>query len=173
MSFLRPGAAAALRRWREVAAGLLVALAGLWLAGRGGVFLGALGALAALAGAGLAWTGLRRLRFAQPGAAPGVVEILEGQIGYLGPGYGGYAALSELVELRLVEARGRRAWRLAQEGGPPLFIPVEAEGAAALFDVFASLPGLDPAVLIAALEAPGVPDRLIWRRGGPRRLPGR
>jgi hypothetical protein len=170
VSFLRPDAAAALHRWREVIAAVVLAGAGVWLAWRGGWFYGALGGLTAVAGAGMAWTALRRMRFAQGGVGPGVVEIVEGQIGFLGPGYGGYAALSDLTELRLVEAQGRRAWRLAQDGGPPLFIPVEAAGAEALFDVFASLPGLNPAGLIEALERPGAPDRLLWRRGGGPRL---
>ncbi len=168
---MRPEAAALLRRWREVAAAAALALAGLWLSARGGPFWGALGATLAAAGAGLVWIGLRRLRFRPSGDAPGVVEIVEGQIGYFGPGYGGYAALSDVTELRLVEAQGRRAWAIAQEGGFALFIPVEAEGALALFDAFASLPGLDPATLIAALDRPGPPDRLLWRRDGRLRLP--
>ena len=55
-------------------------------------------ALVALA-AGLALTAWRRLRFAQGGEAPGVVEVDEGQIGYLGPGIGGFVALLDLVEI--------------------------------------------------------------------------
>ena len=57
-----------------------------------------------------------------------------------------------------------------------LHVPVEADGAEALFDAFATLPGMDTAALVAALggKAPsdgkvivldGV-DRLIWSRKG-------
>ncbi|MCL4188740.1 MAG: hypothetical protein KJZ85_14130 [Rhodobacteraceae bacterium] len=173
MSFLRPGAAAFLTRNRELLAAAGVAAAGLWLALRGGPFYGVLGGLAVLAGAGLAWIGLRRRRFAQAGAGPGVVEVLEGQVTYFGPRYGGAAALSDLTEVRLLERAGRRVWRLAQDGGPPLFIPVEAAGAEALFDLFAALPGLDAGALIAALARPGTPDRLLWRRGAGPALPSR
>lgn len=168
---LRLAPAAALRRHREAIAGAALALAGGWLVLRGGLFYAGLGLVVAAAGAGLVWDGLRRLRFGQKGAAPGIVELLEGQIAYLGPGYGGHAALSELVEIRLVELHGRRAWRLAQEGGPPLFIPVEAAGAERLYDVFAALPGLEMSAILAALAAPGAPDRLLWRRAAPQLLP--
>jgi len=109
-------------------------------------------------------------------AAPGVVEVDEGQIAYLGPAFGGFVALPDLVEIRLVTMRGRRLWRLRQTDGQVLLIPVDATGAERLFDAFASLPGMDMAALVAALSpgtaaAPGGliagPDmRVLWRRPG-------
>jgi hypothetical protein len=89
---------------------------------------------------------------------------------------GGFVGLPDLSEVRLMTLRGRRAWKLRQADGQQLYIPVEADGAEALFDAFASLPGMDTAALVAALgtEAPsdskvvaldGV-DRLIWARKG-------
>jgi hypothetical protein len=46
-------------------------------------------------------------------------------------------SLDELVEIRLLAMRGRRMWRLKQTDGQALLIPVDAEGAEKLFDVFA------------------------------------
>ena len=66
--------------------------------------------------------------------APGVVEVDEGQISYLGPAFGGSISVPELVELRLLTAGGRRMWRLKQADGQALLIPVEAVGADRLFD---------------------------------------
>lgn len=171
MSFFRPAALARLGRWREMGAGLAVAAAGLWLAARPGPFYTALGLVMAGLGGALAWLALVRLRFAPPGAAAGIVEIDEGQIAYLAPdlanGGGGFAALSEIAEIVLVTgAAGGPAWRLAQPGLPSLTIPAAAEGAAGLFDAFASLPGARPGVFAAALaeHQAGAPARIVWRR---------
>lgn len=187
MTLIRPEAAAALMRWREVAAAAGLGAAGAFLVALGGLILAPLGAILLLFAAAWAVMALRRLRFTQAVAAPGVVEIEEGQIGYLGPAFGGYAALPDIVELRLLTLRGRRLWRLKQADGEVLLIPVDAAGAGALFDAFAGLPGLDTAVLVAALDpdttatgttatnttttgtalAAGPATRLIWRRPGP------
>ena len=117
-------------------------------------------------GLAVAWaiSALRRLRFAQGVAAPGVVEIDEGQVGYLGPGLGGYVALPDLVEVRLIRLHGKRVWRLKQEDGQALLIPVEAAGAERLFDAFSVLPGLDSQALLAALDNAVTEDRVVWRR---------
>lgn len=181
MSLVRPAALATLSRWREVALSAATALLGLWIATRGGPILAVAGlALAALAG-GLALTALRRLRFAQDIAAPGLVEVVEGEVRYFGPSVGGTVSLSDLTELRLIVLRGHRMWRLKQADGQALLIPVDAAGAESLFDGFASLPGIDlPAVLAALSPVPssatasgpgqivaGQPDMIVlWHRGG-------
>jgi hypothetical protein len=152
MPMIRPAARAALSRWSEVILAGGVAVFGLWLLALGGVILWPIGlAVVALAGF-LALTGWRRLRFRQAVAAPGVVEVVEGQVSYLGPEIGGFVSLTELTELRLITLRGRRLWRLKQADGQALLIPVDATGAEALFDAFASLPGMDMAALLAALN---------------------
>lgn len=173
---IRPDLQAALYRGREVIAAAALGALGLAVALQGGWLLQALGAAIALIA--LAWgvPALRRLRFGQDVAAPGVVEVDEGQIAYMGPAFGGFVALPDLVELRLVTMRGRRLWRLRQADGQALLIPVDAAGADRLFDAFASLPGMDTAALVAALSpataaAPGAlttgPDmRVLWRRPG-------
>lgn len=177
MPLTRPDASAWLLRWRELWAAGCVALAGLWLIWLGGYFLVPVGVLAlALAGA-LGLLGWRRMRFDQGVEAPGLVEVNEGQVGYLGPTFGGYVALDDLTELRLITMHGKRLWRLKQSDGQALLIPVQAAGAERLFDAFAALPGMDSQALVmavaptgtaqgTAVEAPAQAGigRLIWRR---------
>lgn len=176
MSLIRPELLAAAHRGREVIAALALSAFGAWVAWQGGYLLLPLGL--ALLALGLGWAVLsaRRLRFQQDGEAPGIVHVTEAQIAYMGPRVGGFVGLPDLTEVRLLTLRGRRAWKLRQADGQQLYIPVEAQGSEALFDAFASLPGMDSAALVAALgsQAPtggtvialdGV-DRLIWSRKG-------
>lgn len=168
---IRPAARDWLWQRREVIAALGLAVLGAWLMWLGGWVLLPAGGLVLALGAALGLSAFRRLRFAQAVAAPGMVEVDEGQVGYLGPAFGGYVALPDLTELRLVTIHRRRLWRLKQADGQALLIPVDAAGAERLFDAFASLPGMDTAVLVEALGAPlrtPVNDtRVIWRRAGP------
>lgn len=173
---IRAELAEALWRWRAPLAHACVALAGVWLIWLGGYLLVPLGAAVLALGAGLGVMELRRMRFAQTVNAPGVVEVDEAQVGYLGPEGGGYVSLAELVEVRLLTMRGRRLWRLKQLDGQALLIPVEAAGAERLFDAFASLPGMASGALVAALAPPAAQGpglitnatemRLVWRREG-------
>jgi hypothetical protein len=164
-----------LRDWlwqrSEVFAALVPSALGLWLMWLGGWVLLPLGGLLVVLGAALGLSALRRLRFAQGVLAPGMVEVVEGQVGYLGPAFGGYVALPDLTELRLVTIHRRRLWRLKQADGQALLVPVDAVGAERLFDAFASLPGMDTALLVAVLGAPpptsANESRVIWRRAGP------
>lgn len=173
---IRPEAQAALWRWREVAVGVAVLGFGLWLMRLGGYLLLPLGAAVGLGGVALGVLAWRRLRFVPVGEAPGVVQLDEGQVSYMGPQVGGFVSLRDLAELRLISMRGRRLWRLKQTDGQALLIPVEAAGAEALFDAFSSLPGLSSADLLAALApSPGTgsravmaggENRVVWRRAG-------
>lgn len=176
MSFVRPEIIEGFTRWREVIAAGAVAALGLWFLLQPGYILPALGL--ALGGIGLGWgaVALRRLRFHQPGEAPGIVRVTEAQIAYMGPRIGGFVGLPDLAEVRLLTYRGQRVWKLRAAHGEALHIPVEADGADALFDAFGGLPGMDMAALVAALgsETPtdarvvalNRADRLIWARKG-------
>jgi hypothetical protein len=177
MSFLRDDARAALLRWREVIGAVAVTALGLWWASLGGMILLPFGLALAALGAGWAWTALRRLRFQPLGDAPGVVELDEGRITYFGLSGGGSVGLSDLAELRLLRMRGRAVWRLKQGDGQAILIPAEAQGAEALFDAFASLPGIDLGQVVAAVAESPPPqsgglvsslgeNRVIWRRSG-------
>lgn len=166
MSFVRPELRARLWRWREVLNGAALALAGLWVFSFGGLFFQGLGLLLIVLGAGVGIVALRRIRFRRLPTAPGVVEVVEGQITYLAPEGGGFAAQSELSEIVLdFDAQGTAHWQLSQTGGPRLTIPVDAVGAEALFDTFVALPGAEPARILAALERPAAKGAVtVWRR---------
>lgn len=177
MGLIRPELSDAIWRFREVIWAGMVVGAGAWLVNLGGWLLTPLGLVLGVVGGVLAVMAWRRARFAQTTAAPGVVELDEAQVAYLGPGNGGFLSLQELVELRLLTLRGRRLWRLKQADGQALLIPVDAKGADRLFDAFATLPGMDTAALVDALgpgrgQASGTSlsataeARVIWRRGG-------
>ena len=164
MSFIRPDLAAAFARWREPIAAACLAAFGVWVATRGGWLLfGAGVATWALAG-GWALIAIRRVRFLPRADAPGVVELDEGQIGYFGPTFGGFVALSDLSEIRVTVFHGTRSWRLRTADGQVLTIPVGAAGAERLFDAFAALPGIDMGALAEALAGRSE-SRTVWRRG--------
>lgn len=173
---IRDGARASLWRWREVFVALGIVGFGLWLVALGGYLLVPIGALICLGGASLGILAWRRLRFAGSADAPGVVQVDEGQVGYMGPTVGGFVSLADLVELRIISMRGRRLWRLKQADGQAVLIPIDAAGAEALFDAFSSLPGLSSADLLAAVAPAagldsravmaGGENRVVWRRAG-------
>ncbi len=149
---IRPAARKAMMRWSEATLATAVAIAGLWLALRGGWIFLPLGLGLAILGAGYARAAYRRAQFAQNTASAGFVEVDEGQIAYFADERGGFISLPEVVELRLLTLSQRRYWRLKQRDGQALLIPIDAAQNAALFDAFAALPGMDSAVLIAALN---------------------
>lgn len=160
-AFIRPELRAALARWSEVLTGLAIAAFGVWALQASDRFFQGLAGLVVLAGLGLAIIGWRRLRFLGQGSAPGVVQVVEGQISYFGPETGGFIALRDLVELHLVDQS--RVWLLVAADDTRLEIPVAAAGSDALFDAFASLEGLRMASVLAALEAENAPaTRALW-----------
>ncbi len=168
MSFMRPEAQATLWRWREALAGASGVAVGIWWMFSGATLTRGIGGVLALASLALLVAGIQRGRFRGRHGGPGVVRVDEGQIAYFGPLTGGVVALSEIAELSY-DPSGRPAhWIFAQDGEPDLHIPETAEGADALFDVFASLPGLRvDAVLRAQKQARG--SRIVvWTRPVPR-----
>ena len=178
MTLIRPEVTEMIWRAREVIWGGVVVALGGWLIVLGGWVLIPVGAVVAGVGLVLATMAFRRMRFGQTVAAPGLVELDEAQVGYLGPEMGGFLSLSEVVELRILTLRGRRVWRLKQADGQALLIPVDAKGAERLFDAFVNLPGMESGALLAALQPNTVANptmlpstaaaemRLVWRRKG-------
>lgn len=168
MSFARPEARAALWRWREVLTGCAIAILGAsWVLGPGGL-LGWVGWLLVVAGLALAVIGVQRARFRAGSDGPGIVTVDEGQITYFGPLTGGAVALSEIERLTLDPTAKPPHWVLGQPGQPPLHIPVNAKGAEALFDVFATLPDLRTEHMLGALNGPGIHPVVVWERNSER-----
>lgn len=162
MSYLRPEAAAFLRRWRAALIGAVALLAGLWLALNtyGALFL--IGCGLAAFGAALVVSGIQRARFQPGGGQVGVVEVVERRVTYYGPFGGGAVSLDTLRHLAI---HPHPAWLLTDESGERLMIPLGAEGADSLFEAFIELPGLSASALIAATR--DIPDapRTLWQRG--------
>ncbi|MEO0654941.1 MAG: hypothetical protein AAFY77_08735 [Pseudomonadota bacterium] len=160
MSFVRPEVVATLRRWRETLAGLgALTLGSYWLVfGVGPIWI--LGAGLVAAGALLAIAGIQRARFRTGGGGAGVVRIVEGQLSYFGPFDGGVLAIENVTAVALRQ----KTWILSHEDGNPVEIPTTAEGAEALFDVFANLPGLRTQDVLDALNAPEMGYRVLWEK---------
>lgn len=160
---IRPEALSHLRNWRDTLIGLALLAAGVWLTARPGYILPGLGAILAIAGLALTVIGTRRARFLARGDGPGVVQVIEGQIGYFGPHAGGIVAIDEITRLWL-SADGS-TWRIRDADGRHLSIPRAARGAEQLFDAFAALEGIDIAQVLRHIEAaPSLTDQLIWQR---------
>ena len=166
--FLRPEARAALWRWREVLFAALLAALGLWWAlGSFGVVKW-LGVVLVVIGLGLGWAGWQRARFRQDGQGPGVVILDERRLVYMGPLTGGAMDVADLTRLELEPAAlPAPHWVLTGVGGQDLAIPVNAEGAEALFDVFATLPGIRSAQMLAVLERTPHARVTVWERERP------
>lgn len=163
---IRPELAAFVRRWSEVLTGLGIAALGLWgMQARGGFYL-SLAIAVVIIGLALALIGWRRLRFDRTGDAPGIMQVLEGQISYFGPETGGFLGIADILEVHLIDKS--RTWRLVSDSGTAVEIPVAANGAQALFDIFAALPGMNMPALLAALETEGG-DRCLWLHPARRR----
>ncbi|NOC84964.1 hypothetical protein [Ruegeria sp. HKCCD6428] len=164
MSFIRPEAKLALWRWREVLVAGFVLILGLsWINGPGGL-LGWIGWLLVAVAIALAVIGVQRARFRTGTGGQGVVTVDEGQITYFGPLVGGIIATREIERLALDPTSTPAHWVLEQPGQAVLHIPVNAEGAEALFDVFSALPGLKTEHMLAELNGGSAHPVVIWER---------
>ncbi|QOL82907.1 hypothetical protein [Pseudooceanicola spongiae] len=168
MILIRPEARRAVARWREALFGLAVTGVGVWwmLISYGLVFW--ISGVISLAGLAMVAAGVQQGRFRTMAGGPGVVRIDEGQIGYFGPFTGGAVALSEISRLTLDPNVTPPSWRLSQIGQPDLLIPLNAEGADALFDVFAALPGISTSKLVSEVQRAVSGQKsapvIIWQR---------
>ncbi|WP_372991357.1 hypothetical protein [Sulfitobacter sp.] len=164
MSFLRPEAKAELWRWREVLGGIAMVLTGLWLIVGPGLLLALPGSALVATGVAFVWLGVQRARFRKSGMGVGAVQVDEGQIAYFGPLTGGVVALREMERLSLERGAYPAHWKLEQPGQNAVMIPVDAAGSDALFDAFASLPGLRTERMLAELADDKTLSVVIWER---------
>lgn len=168
MTFFRPEVQAALWRWREVIVGACILLLGLWLVIGPGFLLAVPGAAMVAGGAALIWLGVQRARFRGADGGTGALQVDEGAVTYFGPLTGGTVALREMDSLTLERAMYPAHWRLSQPGVPALLIPINAAGAEALFDAFATLPGLKTERMLGELRTENTQAVVIWQRTDPR-----
>lgn len=162
--FFRPEATAALWRWREVLVSVALALLGFWwIMGPGGL-LALVGWALVLGGGALGLVGVQRARFRGAGDGPGAVQVDEGQIAYFGPLTGGVVALNTLERLSLDATVHPAHWRLEAPDQAAVLIPVNAAGSDALFDAFATLPGLRTERMLSELRSRRNHAVVIWER---------
>ena len=164
MSFIRPEAAAEIRRWRgPMAAGAILAL-GLWWGLTSFGLMKWVGWALAAGGAAILWASVQRARFHGGAGGLGVVEVDERQIAYLAPVGGGFLSLDGLSEVAIVpDMAGLPVWRFTG-GGERLSVPASAAGTEALFDALTALPGADMEAAIRASRGRPAEKVVIWRR---------
>jgi len=167
MTFFRPEAKATLWRWREVLVGLALAILALWWLAHSRSVLFYIAPVALVGAGALIMVGLQRGRFRGAGGGLGTVQVDEGEVTYFGPLSGGSVSMRELQRLTLDGSHRPAHWRLEQPHHAPLLIPVDADGADALFDAFAGLPGLRTEHMLGQLRTHPETPVLIWERSAP------
>jgi hypothetical protein len=166
--FLRPEIRQFLVRWREVLLAAAVGLLGIWwvLTGLGINFW--LGILIIAVAGGWGYAATQRVRFAQGGDGPGVVQVRERRLGYFGPLDGGVMDIADMNRLELDPATyPAPSWILTGMGGQRVAIPINAAGSDELFDVFAALPGIETAVVLDVLSHTPDARVTIWSKTRP------
>ena len=164
MTFVRPEIWQAAVRFRDALAGIAVSFLGLYMALGNSASLTVLGTSMAIAGALLVFAGIQRGRFRTGAGGSGVVMVDEGQVTYYGPIEGGSVVIADLLRVELDPgAAPSSEWVLTESHANNLRIPVNAEGAEALFDVFSGLDGLQTEKMLAAIEGTRGQQVEIWR----------
>ena len=166
--FIRPQARATLWKWREVIVAIGIFTLGLWWLSAFYPPVRWVGWVFVVLGGILALAGLQRARFRQSGQGPGVVNIRERRLAYMGPLTGGVIDVDDLTRLELEpKALPAPHWILSGIGGQSLAIPINADGAEALFDVFATLPGIRTGQVLDVLSHTPQARVTIWSRSRP------
>ena len=169
MSFIRPEAAAFLKKWREAIIAGVILLGSLQAASSTGGLVNALAWVTALIGAALFIEGVRRARLPDRSGGVGVVDVDERQITYFGPHGGGALSINELsrIKVRTVpegSGKGDFFWEFTDRAGQRLTVPGDAENASALFDALTALPGADYEAVIKASSSRQAGEFLVWER---------
>ena len=163
--FIRPELKAMAWRWREVIAADLLFVLGLWWALTSSGAVKWLGWVLVVLSIGLFVAGVLRGRFRQSGQGPGVVKIIERRVGYFGPLTGGAVDMDDAVMLELEpNAKPAPHWVLSDRHGQVVEIPVNADGAEALFDAFATLPGINMQATVDVLSRTSTERVVIWQK---------
>ena len=168
LDFLRPEARAAIWRLRDVIGAGAVILIGIWWIATFFSPVQWVGYAILALGAFLALAGIQRLRFRQNGEGPGVVKIVERRLAYFGPLTGGVIDMDDALKLELEPAAHPAPhWVLTSQTGDIVEIPVNAEGADDLFDLFASLPNIETGKMLELLENSPEQRVVIWSKSRP------
>ena len=161
---IRPEAKERLYQWREAVMGLGLIVLGLYWALSFYGILQWIGLILIPCGVTLIYIGVQRARFRQNADGPGIVAVVEGQISYFGPDTGGVIDIEDISRISLKSIAGQNGWWLEQAAQPSLFVPVNARGAEALFDVFTMLPNLNIDHMVHKLSQKDIHEILIWQK---------
>lgn len=166
--FFRPEVRAFFWRWREVLLAAAVVVFGLWWALTGVGINQWLGYIFSILGIGWGIAALQRVRFAQDGDGPGVVQIRERRLAYFGPLDGGIIDVADLSKLEIdPTSHPEPSWILTAIDGAQLSIPINAKGAEDLFDVFAALPEIKTNTMLDVLARTPHARVTVWTRVKP------
>lgn len=167
---IRGDALAHILRWREALVGLGAIAVGLWWAvGSYGVMRW-VGVVVAIGGAAILREAVVRLRRPKDGGGAGMVNVTERQITYMSGTGGGAVSADTLAHVAIHRSgNGPPVWHLADTQERRIAVPADAEGAGALFDALAALPGFDESAAVAALRDTSPGARVLWT-GAPARL---
>lgn len=160
---IRAEARATLWRWREVIAGGGLCALGSQGALSYGLMVWA-GWLCILLGVAAIITGIPRALFRGSADGPGIVELDEGQVRYMGPFSGADMSLDTVMVIAMDGAHAAPRWILTNAFQERITIPTGATGADLLFDAFTALPGFRMERALSALRAPEAAIITIWRR---------
>lgn len=164
MRFIRPEIRDSILRAREAIIGVFVSILGMYWAVGGTGIMQIIGTSLTIAGALLLFAGIQRARFRTGGGGAGVVHVMEGQVAYYGPYEGGAMAIADLTKVELdPTTKPASQWVLHDPHSPPLRIPTNAEGADALFDVFANLEGIQTERMLSELSGSPEKQVVIWQ----------
>lgn len=177
MAFVRAEVAEGLLKWRAPLIYAGVALFGVLVFSRGGLFFQVVGAAVIAIGVTYFVTTVRRIGLRANDTGQGVVEIDERQVTYLSAFGGGAVSLDDLTDIRvssptqLVSAAQpyharplSRLWILRDSLGSEVQIPMDATNVDALVEAMLNLPQTQSALIYQAMRAEGGQPVVIWRR---------
>jgi hypothetical protein len=172
VSFIRPEAAKALRRWREVLAGLVVGLIGIWLITNrfGALYL--IGWGLAVGGFSMLAAGIRHARFPAGTGGTGIVELDERQLTYFSADTGGAVSLDDLLKVAIRTSNdgpfaSDMFWEWTDATGQTLSIPGNAEGSDQIYDALSALSGVDYDAIMRASGEAAKNYFVIWQKSRP------
>ncbi|MGI9389119.1 MAG: hypothetical protein ACR2O1_03600 [Boseongicola sp.] len=172
MNLIRPEAAAVLSRWREVLAGLVVALIGVWLITNrfGALYL--IGWGLSVGGFSMMIAGIRHARFPAGSGGPGIIELDERKLTYFSPETGGSVSLDDLLKIaiRTTDAGpfvSDMFWEWTDTTGQTLAVPSDAEGSEQIFDALSALDDVDYDAVMKASGEVTENYFVVWKRPKP------
>ena len=169
MSFVRPDIKIWLYKWRECLISIIITLFGFWLILNGitkyNIILQSLGGIIGVVGLCITFAAYKRVSFYQFPGGLGLIEVKEKQIIYYDPSGGLAFSAENLVSIEIIGSdTSQSTWKLSTEDKSVVNIPLNALGNEKLFDVFLTLPGIDPAELIKAVNNPNKTMQKIWTK---------